>query len=138
MQRRSFIQWIGATGLTAALGPVSAATNAPTMRFLRPPGALAENDFLARCIRCGNCGEVCPNRCISFFQTENGLPSMGTPYIIPREQACILCMKCGVACPTGALTPIEPTAEQIMKKVRMGIARVYDPVPVTQNGPLPR
>ena len=134
MQRRGFIQWVTATSLGAMLGPVSAANNTPTMRFLRPPGALAENDFLARCIRCGNCGEACPNRCISFFQTENGLPSMGTPYIIPREQACILCMKCGVACPTGALTPIEPDAEHIMKKVRMGIARVDQQLCLSYQG----
>ncbi len=94
------------------------------MRFLRPPGALPEAEFLSRCIRCGQCAEVCPNRCIRYFNLEEGVAASGTPYIIPRTQACILCMKCGEICPTGALQPIARIAEEIVAHVRMGKARV--------------
>jgi MauM/NapG family ferredoxin protein len=94
------------------------------IRFLRPPGALPEKEFLSRCIRCGQCAEICPNQCIKFFGTEIGINSINTPYIIPREQACILCMKCGDACPTGALKPIVREAEPIINEVMMGKARV--------------
>ena len=59
-------------------------------RYLRPPGALPEDDFVSRCIRCNQCAEICPNNCIKFFGPENGLSSLGTPYITPREKACIL------------------------------------------------
>ncbi len=93
-------------------------------RYLRPPGALGEADFESRCIRCGQCGEVCPNRCIQYFGVENGLASLDTPYIIPRQQACILCMKCGEVCPTDAIEHIERDMEPILKKVKMGKARV--------------
>ena len=96
----------------------------PSMRYLRPPGAFSESRFLADCIRCGKCGEVCPNRAINFFGLANGLASLDTPYIIPREQACILCMKCGDVCPTGALKPIVREAEDIIAGVKMGKARV--------------
>ena len=104
------------------------------MRFLRPPGALAEVDFLARCIRCGQCAEVCPNRCIDYFNLENGFAAMGTPYITPREQACILCMKCGKACPTGALQSIQRTTDDILENVRMGRAQVDESLCLSFQG----
>ena len=90
-------------------------------RYLRPPGALKGNDFLKKCMRCGKCGEVCPNQCINFFDMGSGLNSE-TPYIIPREQGCILCMKCNHVCPSGALQPIEDDLDSIRKLVHMGKA----------------
>jgi MauM/NapG family ferredoxin protein len=125
MKRRTFVKSLLGTGAMALLAEnVLAAQNDPTIRFLRPPGALGEQDFLARCIRCGKCGESCPNRCILFFDMQNGLSSLDTPYIIPREQACILCMKCGEVCPTGAIQPYEHEMQAIIDNVRMGKARV--------------
>jgi ferredoxin-type protein NapG len=110
-----------AAGATAGLAPAQTGT-AP--RHLRPPGAVAEDEFLKRCIRCGQCGEACPNNAISFHGFANGLRSLDTPYIVPREQACILCMKCGDACPTGAIQPIAPNEQAILAQVRMGRAVV--------------
>ncbi len=108
----------------AAPGLARSAQYRTSIRYLRPPGALAEEDFLARCVRCGQCGEVCPNRCIQYFGLENGLAALDTPYIIPREQACILCMQCGAACPTGAIQEVAREAEAILERVQMGKARV--------------
>ena len=93
-------------------------------RYLRPPGARSEREFLTHCINCGQCGEICPNRCIKFFDRINGLASQDTPYIIPREKACILCMKCGEVCPTDAIMPIKRELEPILKGVSMGRAVV--------------
>ena len=93
---------------------------------LRPPGALAERDFLAACIRCFQCGSVCPNQCIQFKSVEDGPAESYTPYISPREQACILCMRCTEACPTDALTQIADDAEEILRNVRMGTAHVRE------------
>ncbi|WP_457665677.1 4Fe-4S dicluster domain-containing protein [Thiolapillus sp.] len=103
-------------------------------RFLRPPGALAEADFLARCIRCGRCAEVCPNSCIRYFDLEIGFSAMGTPYIIPREQACILCMKCGDICPTGAIQPVKRELDDVLAKVHMGHARVEKQLCLSYQG----
>jgi len=125
MLRRRFLEYMAGSGLAALMGSdVKAAINKPSIRYLRPPGSHDEKKFLSRCIRCGKCGENCPNRCIKFFSTENGVSSLDTPYIIPREQACILCMKCGEVCPTGAIPKIEYEANAIMKDVQMGKARV--------------
>lgn len=136
MRRRAFLQELlaaaGALAMgSAAGGPAHLGTG---LRFLRPPGALDEGAFLARCIRCGQCGEACPNRCIRFFSAQNGLASINTPYILPREQACILCMKCGQACPTGALRPIEREAGTIMAQVHMGKARVDERLCLSYQG----
>jgi MauM/NapG family ferredoxin protein len=90
-------------------------------RFLRPPSALDEEQFVKKCIRCGQCGEVCPNQCISFFSLGIGKRS-GTPFIVPREQGCILCMKCTNVCPSGALQPVENDIAQVREKVDMGKA----------------
>jgi len=103
-------------------------------RYLRPPGALPESEFESRCIRCNQCAEICPNQCIKFFGPENGLASLGTPYITPREQACILCMKCGDACPTGAIQSIVREAEPIIEKVNMGKARVNEQLCLSFQG----
>jgi len=134
MKRRDFIATLAATGLTLAGEPLQAARYQPSLRYLRPPGALAESEFEARCIRCGKCGEACPNRCLKFFGLENGLSSLDTPYIIPREQACILCMKCGEACPTGAIRAIIHDAEHILAGVDMGQARVDENLCLSYQG----
>lgn len=124
MERRGFIKGLVALGLVAQAPATSALARKGSIRYLRPPGAQAEDDFLSQCIRCGLCGEVCPNRCIKFFELQNGISSLSSPHIIPREQACILCMKCGDACPTGALDSIVREAESIISNVHMGKARV--------------
>ncbi len=125
MKRRHFLQNLIAGASALAVSPVQALTEQrQSQRYLRPPGALAEEDFVARCIHCGQCGEVCPNRCIHYFGVENGATSLDTPYIIPREQACILCMKCGDICPTDAITKIPELMQPILDKVHMGHAVV--------------
>ena len=126
MDRRSFLKSAGAVAATTAVAPQTgyAIQQRPSARYLRPPGALTEADFESRCIRCGQCGEACPNRCINYFGMENGLASLDTPYIIPRDQACILCMKCGDVCPTDAIQKIERKLEPILEKVQMGKALV--------------
>ena len=125
MRRRTFLGAIVAAAV-AALRPGAgrAAPGRSTRRTLRPPGALAEADFLGRCIHCGQCGEACPNRTIKYFGLSNGLASLDTPYIIPREKACILYMKCDDVCPTGAIRPIARQARAILDGVKMGQAVV--------------
>lgn len=135
MQRRQFVKTLAATGLAALVArPLRAEMATPSLRFLRPPGSLNEADFLARCIHCGKCGEACPNRCIDYFALQNGLTSMDTPYIIPREQGCILCMKCGEVCPSGAIQRIEHSAKAILTEVRMGRAQVNKSICLSYQG----
>jgi ferredoxin-type protein NapG/ferredoxin-type protein NapH len=88
---------------------------ASELRLIRPPGALDETSFLATCLRCGQCAQVCPRHAIKIGKGEKGL-SIGTPYIEPRQAACDLCLECIKVCTSRALRPVEKD------KVRMGQA----------------
>ncbi len=92
---------------------------------LRPPGALDEEDFLAACIKCGQCVQVCPVDAIRLSDLDQGLGN-GVPYITAREQACDFscdATQCVLACPTGALSHLIDAKEQS----RMGVARLAAP-----------
>jgi len=47
--------------------------------IIRPPGAVAEDEFLGKCIRCRRCGQVCPNETIQYFDGLDPVFS-GTPH----------------------------------------------------------
>ena len=97
-------------------------------RVIRPPGSVAERDFLERCIRCAECMKVCPNNALHPAWFEAGIEGLWTPILIPRigycEPSCVLC---GEACPTGAIQKI--TEEQKLgigqKPISIGTA-FYD------------
>lgn len=77
---------------------------------LRPPGALDEKDFLASCIKCGQCVQVCPVQAIKLADLVDGF-GVGVPYIDARQQACDFscdAVQCILACPTGALVYKKP------------------------------
>jgi ferredoxin-type protein NapG len=93
---------------------------------LRPPGALAEGDFLSACARCFRCGNACPNQCIQFSGLEDGLENAFSPFIKARERACILCGECTKVCPTGALKEFGSEREDWVAQVDMGTARVNE------------
>jgi ferredoxin-type protein NapG len=90
---------------------------------LRPPGALDENEFLATCIKCGQCIQVCPYHSIDMYDITQ-LNSIGTPYIDANERGCYLCdlFPCILSCPTGSLQHEVTTADDI----NMGVAYVND------------
>jgi ferredoxin-type protein NapG len=120
-QRRQALKYGLFTTVLWALSVVRWQPAVAALRFLRPPGALEPEEFQKKCIRCGLCGEVCPNQCISFFDLGSG-PNAGTPHIVPRRQGCMLCMKCNHVCPSGALQPIGEDLPSIREHVRMGVA----------------
>ncbi len=77
-------------------------------RLIRPPGSVAERDFLERCIRCAECMKVCPNNALHPAFLESGIEGFWTPIFIMRigycEHSCVLC---GQVCPTGAIQKID-------------------------------
>lgn len=94
---------------------------APTPVVLRPPGALPEPEFLARCTGCNRCVERCPHDVISLSGGD-GAPTR-TPFLPGlAAKPCFLCegLPCAEACPEGALVPVPA------EEVRIGIA-VVDP-----------
>ena len=92
---------------------------------LRPPGAIDEDRFLAACIKCGQCVQVCPVQAIKLSDIQDGL-GVGVPYVDARAQACDFscdAVQCVLACPTGALTHKLDKKEQ----TRMGVAELVEP-----------
>ncbi|MDR1855957.1 MAG: 4Fe-4S dicluster domain-containing protein [Desulfovibrio sp.] len=106
LSRRTFLQ-IGGAGIAAAgLTAIAASTGeaAPP----RPPGALEEGAFLARCARCMRCVDACIPLALRPGGWLDGGRNLGTPVLDPAK--CIFCMECVRTCPTGALEKI-PKAE---------------------------
>ncbi len=108
LTRRAVMASAGA-GLLAV--PVlRVATNpdrAPDPTLVRPPGSLPEREFLSRCIRCGECMNVCPNNALHPTMMQAGSEGIWSPMLMPRigycEPTCVLCSQ---VCPTGAIDEI--------------------------------
>ncbi len=91
----------------AGIEPVTGKTKAAV---IRPPGALQERDFLAACVRCGECMKVCIQNALQPLFLEKGVDAMFTPVLVPRLGYCEFnCTLCGQVCPTGAISrlPLE-------------------------------
>jgi len=106
LTKRGFLATLGATA--AALPAMG--LNVPRHRtkdrltVLRPPGARPEDEFLARCVRCGECMRVCPTRGLQPSALEGGLEGLWTPRLVPRMGYCVYsCSLCGQVCPSQAI-----------------------------------
>ena len=78
-------------------------------KLIRPPGALPEEEFLKRCIKCGQCMRACPTNVIQPGGIQAGLENLWTPVLNNRigSSGCQLnCVACGQMCPTSAIRPI--------------------------------
>ncbi len=117
-QRRTALATVAAG---AAFVPASRISDSLDVNYdprnIRPPGAVDEREFLARCIRCGECMKVCPNNALQPAVTQAGVEGLWTPVLVPRigycEQSCVLCSQ---VCPTGAI-------RKITEKDRLGVGK---------------
>lgn len=103
---------------------------APPTPRRRPPGAIAEAEFLARCTKCNDCSAACPEGAI-FVLSEHVGRGAGTPVLVPDERPCLMCVgfPCAAACETGALRVPETSV------VRLGAARVRRDLCLPYRGP---
>jgi ferredoxin-type protein NapG len=126
VDRRDFIKYssIGILALVGGASMVVAPKGAIAENRLRPPGAVAEKDFLALCIKCGQCLQVCPYHSIELADLSKGYGE-GTPYIDANIRGCYACeaVPCVLACPSGALDHATEKATDI----KMGIAVLEHP-----------
>jgi len=78
--------------------------------IIRPPGALSEEAFLARCLRCGQCMRICPTNIIQPAGMEGGPEAFWTPILnfrIGTSGCQVNCIACGQICPSAAIRPIS-------------------------------
>jgi ferredoxin-type protein NapG len=95
--------------------------------WLRPPGAIAEKQFVQTCDRSNKCVEACPAKCIKL--EPGGKNGAGVPYIEIDSAACVVCdgLYCMHVCPSGALVPTS------INDIDMGTA-VWHEESCTRNG----
>ena len=126
-RRRFLREAAGAAGgaglLALAAGLTATQSQARAAQALRPPGALAEPDFLGACVRCGLCVRDCPYDTLRLGRLGEGVAS-GTPYFEARQVPCEMCedIPCVKACPTGAL---DRSLTDI-GRAKMGVAVLID------------
>lgn len=90
--------------------------------LIRPPGALAEREFLRTCVRCGECMKVCITGGLQPAFLEAGAEGLWTPVLVPRIGYCeYRCTLCGQVCPTGAIERLQMDKKV---KVKIGLAMV--------------
>ena len=144
--RRKFmattLQSVGLTALGGLLWSGYSDEVKASPLVLRPPGALAEDDFLKACVKCGLCAEACVNRDSNKKKDgtkRDGTLKMakggdhrliGTPFFIPTEIPCFMCedIPCVPVCPSGALdmpSLLDEKQELDINKARMGLAVVH-------------
>jgi ferredoxin len=114
-----------AGGVAAAVGVSAWGPNLDdpmTWRPVRPPGSVAEREFLQLCIRCGECFKACPNDVLQPLGFEQGLAGLWTPQVVADWAGCeSSCNACTQVCPTGAIRPL-PLDEK--RAFHMGLAVV--------------
>ena len=88
-------------------------------RLLRPPGVRKEEEFLQKCVRCGECLKVCVKSALYPAIMQAGLEGLYTPVLIARLGYCEYnCTLCGQVCPTGAIPnlPKEQKKREVIGK----------------------
>ncbi len=123
--RKQFLVLLAASAASLLLSKKVLAAKKPIRPVIRPPGSLREEEFLDRCIRCGNCMKVCVTNGLQPVFMESGLEGIWTPRLVPRIGPCEYnCALCGGVCPTQAI-PKLPLA--VKQKARLGVARIHKP-----------
>ncbi len=131
-------EFIGAMALGIGYGVLAKAGIIPqkiSERLIRPPGAIvrdasgaivrlmSEEEFLSKCLRCGQCMKVCPTGGLQPAVGQAGWEGFYTPFLQPRVGFCEQsCVACGRVCPSGALLPFSP---QEKHHIHIGVAHIH-------------
>ena len=107
--------------LSAAVNP-----RAFDKKAIRPPGSVAEPEFLERCIKCDQCINVCPTNVLQpATLMQAGLEGLWTPVMDMRIGFCQLnCTLCSEVCPTGAI-------QKISTEKKLGVGRYAAAGPIS-------
>lgn len=87
-----------------------------SITFHTPPGAIKEEKFVDKCIRCGQCIQSCPTNFIQPSLTKAGFEGLWTPIADCEKSYCKFdCNKCTTVCPTGAIEELSVKEKQEFK-----------------------
>ncbi|MFQ6094068.1 MAG: 4Fe-4S dicluster domain-containing protein, partial [bacterium] len=127
--RRQVLAALGISIFSVGVFKSNLIKNKKNSNVIRPPGSLAEEEFLAVCIKCGECIKVCLTNVLQPTLLEAGVEGIWTPRLIPRRgdrrevggcpKYCNLCTR---VCPTDAIRFLTLAEKQ---KFRIGLANLY-------------
>jgi polyferredoxin len=105
--RRQILASFGLAAGSVALLNSEGIVRHKSQHLIRPPGVM-EADFLARCVRCGECVRTCPTSVLQPALTEAGLEGLWTPMLNTRLGYCdYSCNACGQICPVQAIPALS-------------------------------
>ncbi len=113
MDRRGFLRGELRRAAKTAVKTAEARVTRYASRWIRPPYALDELEFLLSCSRCGECISACSHQTIFPLAARLGAQVAGTPALDLLNKACHLCTDwpCVAACEVGALKRPEIVEE---------------------------
>ncbi len=113
MDRRAFFSSAFRKTAQEAVKRVDAKVESDAMRWIRPPFALAELEFLLSCTRCDACIEACSYTVLFPLSVRLGARVAATPAMDLVNKGCHLCAEwpCVNACEAGALAIPETTED---------------------------
>jgi len=122
LERRKFLGAVAAGAGFLVLSKADPWPKTRPVRYVRPPGALPEDQFLDRCLRCGVCLKACLTNALQPTGFETGWERLYTPRLVPRVGGCERnCNLCGQTCPSGAIRPLDLEEKSFAK---MGTAAI--------------
>jgi len=107
-------------------------------RWIRPPYALVELEFLLTCTRCGECIAACPHGVVFPLPARLGAQVMNTPALDLLNKGCQLCedWPCVAACEPGALRLPEVDEEDTSRPPpRIAVASIDTGSCLPYSGP---
>jgi MauM/NapG family ferredoxin protein len=123
VSRRSFLASVGAGVTTSFFIGIHPSKQLLHAGLIRPPGAVPEDLFLDRCVRCGECMKACTTNTLQPAFLESGPEGLWTPKLVMRYAPCEQrCNVCGQVCPTDAIRALDLEER---KHAKMGTAVLY-------------
>ncbi|MCL6471659.1 MAG: 4Fe-4S binding protein [Firmicutes bacterium] len=126
--RRLALAAIGTSIATAYLVPLKAAAAEAKQTLIRPPGVSNEDEFLNKCVRCGECLKACPTNVLQPSLLQYGLEALWTPHLDFSRGSCDWsCNACGRVCPTGAIQNLTLKEKQkfVIGRAEIDRSRCY-------------
>lgn len=112
--RRAFFRRVAGKAAEKVVEHTQAKIEARAARWLRPPFALAELEFILACTRCGDCIEACPHQVLFPLPSHYGADVAATAALDVLNGGCHLCedWPCVTACDAGALKKPKPNEDE--------------------------
>ncbi len=137
MNRRDLFKQAATKVARLAVKEASMRATVHATRWIRPPYALDELEFLLACTRCGECTHACPHEVIFPLSARLGAQVAATPALDLLDHGCRLCddWPCVNACKSGALELPEANDGEAIPPPRLATAAVNTVTCLAYLGP---